>query len=69
MSFDIDKAAKASQPLVDALYTNLTTFSAHAGKLIFYRGNRDPWFSTRFAGSLQTRAEDNGGLDRSTRRT
>jgi len=25
--------------------TNLTTFSAHGGKLIFYPGDSDPWFS------------------------
>jgi len=35
----------AIQPLVDSMYTNLTTFSAHGGKLIFYHGNSDPWFS------------------------
>ena len=25
--------------------TNLTTFSANGGKLIFYHGDSDPWFS------------------------
>ncbi len=25
--------------------TNLTTFSGHGGKLIFYHGDSDPWFS------------------------
>jgi feruloyl esterase len=27
------------------LWTNLTTFSGHGGKLIFYHGMSDPWFS------------------------
>ena len=43
---DVDKEAlSASQPLVDSMSTNLTTFSAHGGKLIFYHGDSDPWFS------------------------
>jgi hypothetical protein len=46
MSMDVDKEAlAASQPLVDSMSTNLTTFSAHGGKLIFYHGDSDPWFS------------------------
>jgi feruloyl esterase len=43
---DVDKEdLSASQPLVDSMSTNLTTFSAHGGKLIFYHGDSDPWFS------------------------
>ena len=43
---DVEKEALADvQPLVDSLSTNLTTFSSHGGKLIFYHGNSDPWFS------------------------
>src|SRR5579872_910180 len=46
MSMDVDKEALADvQPLVDSMSTNLTTFSAHGGKLIFYHGDSDPWFS------------------------
>jgi len=46
MTMDVDKEAlSASQPLVDSMSTNLTTFSAHGGKLIFYHGDSDPWFS------------------------
>jgi len=43
---DVEKEAMAdAQPLVDSLSTNLTTFSGHGGKLIFYHGDSDPWFS------------------------
>jgi len=46
MTMDVDKESlSASQPLVDSMSTNLTTFSAHGGKLIFYHGDSDPWFS------------------------
>jgi hypothetical protein len=39
------EAMKDVQPLVDSMATNLTTFAAHGGKLIFYHGDSDPWFS------------------------
>ena len=43
---DVEKQAlAAAQPLVDSMSTNLTTFSSHGGKLIFYHGDSDPWFS------------------------
>jgi feruloyl esterase len=29
----------------DSTWTNLTTFSGHGGKLLFYHGLSDPWFS------------------------
>jgi len=46
MTMDVDKEAlAASQPLVDSMSTNLTSYSAHGGKLIFYHGDSDPWFS------------------------
>ena len=46
MTMDVDKEALAAiQPLVDSMSTNLTTFSAHGGKLIFYHGDSDQWFS------------------------
>lgn len=38
-------ALKASQPLTDSTYTNLTTFTQNGGKLIFFHGDSDPWFS------------------------
>jgi hypothetical protein len=65
MSMDVDKEAlSASQPLVDSMSTNLTTFSAHGGKLIFYHGDSDPWFSPLDTfGYYKDMASANGGLD------
>jgi hypothetical protein len=46
MEVDVEKEAlTAPQPLVDSTSTNLVTFSGHGGKLIFYHGDSDPWFS------------------------
>jgi feruloyl esterase len=46
MDVDVDKEAIAAiQPLIDSTAVNLTTFSANGGKLIFYHGDSDPWFS------------------------
>jgi tannase/feruloyl esterase len=46
MEVDVEKEALTGvQPLVDSMSTNLTTFSSHGGKLIFYHGDSDPWFS------------------------
>ena len=46
MEVDVEKQALADvQPLVDSMSTNLTTFSGHGRKLIFYHGDSDPWFS------------------------
>ncbi len=43
---DVDKAAlNVSDPLVEPALTNLSTFSANGGKLIFFHGVSDPWFS------------------------
>src|SRR5581483_2542175 len=43
---DVDKAAlHASDPLVEPAATNLSTFSMNGGKLIFFHGDSDPWFS------------------------
>ena len=43
---DVDKAAlHASDPLVEPASTNLSTFSLSGGKLIFFHGDSDPWFS------------------------
>lgn len=43
---DVDKEAlHASDPLVEPASTNLSTFSMDGGKLIFFHGDSDPWFS------------------------
>lgn len=65
MTMNVDKEALAAvQPLVDSMSTNLTTFSAHGGKLIFYHGDSDPWFSPLDTfGYYKDMAAENGGLD------
>jgi feruloyl esterase len=65
MAMDVDKEALAAiQPLVDSMSTNLTTFSAHGGKLIFYHGDSDPWFSPLDTfGYYKDMAAANGGGD------
>jgi feruloyl esterase len=65
MSMDVDTEALAAiQPLVDSMSTNLTTFSAHGGKLIFYHGDSDPWFSPLDTFDYyKNMAAANGGLD------
>jgi len=62
---DVDKEALTDiQPLVDSMSTNLTTFSAHGGKLICYHGNSDPWFSPLDTfGYYKDMAAANGGID------
>jgi hypothetical protein len=65
VTMDVDKEALADmQPLVDSMSTNLTTFSARGGKLIFYHGDSDPWFSPLDTfGYYKDMAATNGGLD------
>ena len=63
---DVDKEAlNASDPLVEPASTNLSTFSGNGGKLIFFHGDSDPWFSPldtlRYYQSL---APSNGGADK-----
>ena len=61
---DVDReVATAPNPLADAVSTNLTTFSGHGGKQIFYHGVSDPWFSAKETLSYyQDMAAANGGL-------
>lgn len=63
---DVDAdALKASQPLTDSTYTNLTTFEQHGGKLIFYHGDSDPWFSPLDTFDYyKEMAAANGGIER-----
>jgi len=62
---DVDtEALKDVQPLVDSTATNLSTFAAHGGKLIFFHGDSDPWFSPLDTfGYYKLMAAANGGLD------
>jgi hypothetical protein len=65
MTVDVDKEARAAvQPLADSMSTNLTTFSGHGGKLIFYHGDSDPWFSPLDTlGYYKDMAASNGSLE------
>jgi Tannase and feruloyl esterase len=49
-SFDVDSeaarvAADSTARLGDSTWTNLNSFAGHGGKLLFYHGLSDPWFS------------------------
>jgi Tannase and feruloyl esterase len=56
--------ANENQTLTDTTWTNLTTFSGHGGKLIFYHGTSDPVFSPFDTLAYYERmAKNNGGLD------
>ena len=63
---DVDKAAlHASDPLVEPASTNMSTFSGNGGKLIFFHGDSDPWFSPLDTlAYYQSLAEANGGADK-----
>jgi hypothetical protein len=63
---DVDKAAiHASDPLVEPASTNLSTFSLSGGKLIFFHGDSDPWFSPLDTlGYYQSLAAANGGAEK-----
>ena len=62
---DVDsEALKDVQPLVDSTATNLSTFAAHGGKLIFFHGDSDPWFSPLDTFDyFKDMTAANGGLD------
>ena len=56
--------ANESQTLTDTTWTNLTSFSEHGGKLIFYHGTSDPVFSPFDTLAYYERmAKNNGGPD------
>ncbi|HEY6903059.1 MAG TPA: DUF6351 family protein [Candidatus Acidoferrales bacterium] len=56
--------ANESQTLTDTTWTNLSSFSEHGGKLIFYHGTSDPVFSPFDTLAYYERmAKNNGGLD------
>jgi feruloyl esterase len=63
---DVDKEAlHANDPLVEPASTNLSTFSGTGGKLLFFHGDSDPWFSPldtlQYYNSL---AASNGGAEK-----
>jgi feruloyl esterase len=63
---DVDKEVlHASDPLVEPASTSLSTFSSNGGKLLFFHGDSDPWFSPldtlEYYKSL---AAANGGADK-----
>jgi Tannase and feruloyl esterase len=63
---DVDKEAlHASDPLVEPASTNMSTFSGGGGKLIFFHGDSDPWFSPLDTlGYYKSLATTNGGSDK-----
>jgi len=69
--FDVDHeaarvAADATARLGDSTWTNLSSFAGHGGKLLFYHGLSDPWFSPlETLAYYQKMAEDtgNGAVD------
>ncbi len=65
-TIDVDKAAlHASDPLVEPQSTNLSTFSENGGKLLFFHGDSDPWFSALDTlGYYKSLAATNGGADK-----
>lgn len=66
---DVDAAAArvASDPqatLTDSTWLNLSSFAGHGGKLIFFHGLSDPWFSAYDTlGYYQRMAAANGGAE------
>jgi Tannase and feruloyl esterase len=69
-NFDLDREearvdADANGRLGDSLWTNLSTFSGHGGKLLFYHGLSDPWFSPLDTlGYYEDLIRDDGGADK-----
>ncbi len=71
IGMDVDAAVERvlndpAEPLSTAArWTNLNTFSAHGGKLIFYHGASDPWFSALDTVDYYERmTKANGGDDK-----
>lgn len=66
---DVDESAltiarNSRTALTDTTSTDLSSFFGHGGKLIFYHGMSDPWFSPLDTlGYYQQMAKENGGLD------
>jgi hypothetical protein len=63
---DVDREVlAAANPLTDSVSTNLSSFSSHGGKLLFYHGVSDPWFSALDTLEYyQKMAAANGGAEK-----
>ena len=67
---DVDAAAAAVEAdqqarLTDSTWLNLSTFSAHGGKALFYHGVSDPWFSALdTVGYYERMTKANGGREK-----
>jgi hypothetical protein len=68
---DVDREAAAARANVasqvgdSSSWTNLSTFFGHGGKLIFFHGVSDPWFSAKDTIDYYERmAAANGGMDK-----
>ncbi len=70
LTYDVDAAlatvrADAVQTLIDtAGWINLSAFLAHDGKIIFYNGMSDPWFSAWDTADYYRRAGEANGAGR-----
>jgi len=69
-TFDLERetervAHDANGRAGDSLWTNLSSFSGHGGKLIFYHGLGDPWFSPLDTlGYYENLIRDDGGREK-----
>jgi len=65
LEVDVERRAfEVAQPLVDSMSTNLSSFSQSGGKLIFFHGDSDPWFSPLDTlGYYKDMAAVNGGME------
>lgn len=70
-SIDVDQiedavVASGTERLTNTAYwTNLTSFFGHGGKMLFFHGWSDPWFSALDTlGYYQRMAADSGGMDK-----
>jgi feruloyl esterase len=70
LEIDVDQAAASAAGAQAAIsdtagWTNLSSFAGHGGKLLFFHGVSDPWFSAQDTiGYYERLGRDNGGADR-----